>query len=285
MKTLIQGCSLLLILGITAANAATEVPVKIDTVLIEAGEFTVGSDRAERESAYLMDEARYGHSATRKQQWYENEPALSQVNLSAFRIMKNLVTNTLYERFVRDTGHQAPDVDPKTWAGYKLIHPYKRTRQFAWRNQQPPADRHLHPVVMVSRGDAQAFASWLSKLTSQTWTLPTEQQWEKAARGTDGRWFPWGNQYNASWLNSHDSGPFTTTPVGQYEKGASPFGMLDAAGQVFEWTSTRRSKTRSIVKGGSWDDKGCGVCRASARHSRPDDIKHILVGFRLVTTP
>jgi formylglycine-generating enzyme required for sulfatase activity len=136
---------------------------------------------------------------------------------------------------------------------------------------------------MVSRGDAQAFAQWLSKKTGQLWTLPTEQQWEKAARGTDGRWFPWGNRYDEDLLNSHDAGPFTTQAIGKYPKGASPFGMLDAAGQVFEWTSTRRSPTRSIVKGGSWDDQGCGVCRPAARHSRPEAIKHILVGFRLVT--
>ena len=58
--------------------------------------------------------------------------------------------------------------------------------------------------------------------------------------------------------------------------------MLDAAGQVFEWTATPARRGRFIVKGGSWDDKGCGVCRPAARHSRPEDIRHILIGFRLV---
>ena len=58
--------------------------------------------------------------------------------------------------------------------------------------------------------------------------------------------------------------------------------MLDAAGQVFEWTSITAARRRFIVKGGSWDDKGCGVCRPAARHSRPADIKHILIGFRLI---
>jgi formylglycine-generating enzyme required for sulfatase activity len=70
--------------------------------------------------------------------------------------------------------------------------------------------------------------------------------------------------------------------VGTFPLGASPFGLLDAAGQVFEWTGTAKGKTRYLVKGGSWDDKGCGICRPAARHSRPAAIKHILIGFRLV---
>ncbi len=71
-------------------------------------------------------------------------------------------------------------------------------------------------------------------------------------------------------------------PVGSYPAGKSPFGILDAAGQVFEWTATGASGARFIVKGGSWDDKGYGVCRPAARHARPAAIKHILIGFRLV---
>ena len=84
-------------------------------------------------------------------------------------------------------------------------------------------------------------------------------------------------------MNSHDKGPFDTVPVDAFPNGASPFGMFDAAGQVFEWTATDAAgKGRYIVKGGSWDDSGCGICRPAARHSRPEDLKHILVGFRLV---
>jgi len=58
-------------------------------------------------------------------------------------------------------------------------------------------------------------------------------------------------------------------------------GLADMAGEVYEWTSTKAGEGRHVVKGGSWDDKGCGVCRAAARHSRPDGLKHIIVGFRL----
>ena len=94
--------------------------------------------------------------------------------------------------------------------------------------------------------------------------------------------FPWGDGYDPDTLDSHDAGPFDTMPVGSFPSGASPFGLLDAAGQLFEWTATPSGPGRFIVKGGSWDDKGCGVCRPAERHSRPAGIKHILIGFRLV---
>jgi formylglycine-generating enzyme required for sulfatase activity len=137
-------------------------------------------------------------------------------------------------------------------------------------------------VVLVSHADAEAYAAWLSERTGARWRLPTEHEWEKAARGTDGRWFPWGNDWKPRHLNSADRGPFDTMPVGSFPHGTSPFGMLDPAGQVFEWTASAAGAARFVVKGGSWDDKGCGVCRPAARHARPADLKHILIGFRLV---
>ena len=140
----------------------------------------------------------------------------------------------------------------------------------------------MHPVVLVSVDDVQAYAKWLSSVTRSRWRLATELEWEKAARGVDGLRFPWGEIFDQSYLISHDRGPYDTVPVGSYPQGESPFGLVDAAGQVFEWTADQSSAGRRIVKGGSWGDKGCGVCRPAARHSRPSGLKHILIGFRLV---
>lgn len=262
-----------------SAGAQMTVP---KTVEIPAGPFIAGSDGAEREAAYRLDEAAYGHGRTREWGWYDDERKRRKIEIGAYRITQTLITNAQYGAFVTAAGHGAPDVSPETWASYKLIHPYTRTRRHAWKENAPPPGRLNHPVVMVSQEDVRAYAGWLSKRTGKTWRLPTELEWEKAARGTDGRRFPWGDSYDPKRLNSHDLGPFDTMPVGGFPSGVSPFGLLDPAGQVFEWTSTPAGKGRFIVKGGSWDDKGCGVCRPAARHSRPKDLKHILIGFRLV---
>lgn len=254
------------------------------SISIPAGTFVMGSDEAEREAAYVIDAAAYGHSATRRQQWYANEPDRAVAHTEAYVIMATPVTNRQYAAFVTATGHRAPDVDRATWKAYGLIHPFERTRRHAWATGLPPQGRDDHPVVLVSWDDAQTYAQWLSNQTGQHWQLPTEAQWEKAARGLEGRRFPWGDGFDPLRLNSADRGPFDTQPVGSYPTGASPFGLLDAAGQVFEWTATQAGG-RPVVKGGSWDDQGCGVCRPAARHTRPANLKHILVGFRLVRPP
>ncbi len=271
-----------IILSAAVAFAASSAVAAPEVIRIPAGTFISGSDPTERDAAYQLDEKAYGHSVTRKQQWYESEFERTTKELTAFSISKNLITNAQYAIFIAATGHRAPDVDKRTWDSYGLVHPWTRTRRFAWTNGTPPSGRGQHPVVLVSQADAEAYAAWLSSETGGSWRLPMEIEWEKAARGVDGRRFPWGNDFSANLLNSHDSGPFDTLPVGSFPQGASPFGMLDAAGQVYQWTSTRISSERAIVKGGSWDDKGCGVCRPAARHSRPVELKHILIGFRLV---
>jgi len=283
MPRLLVACCMLLLVAGCAAAAGGPAP---QTVEIPAGTFVAGSDRDERELAYTLDERAYGHSVTREQRWYEDELERQEVELPAFAIMRHLVTNADYARFVEATGHPAPDVDPATWQGYGLIHPYARTRRHAWVEGRPPEGRKDHPVVLVSHADAKAYARWLSQETGATWRLPTALEWQKAARGSDGRIFPWGDAWDPMRLNSHDQGPFDTTPVGSFPDGASPYGMLDPAGNVFEWTADAAGEARTVVKGaGSWDDQGCGVCRPASRHARPADLKHILVGFRLVREP
>ena len=263
---LVAGC---LPLVCQAEQAAPE-----SMVTVPAGEFWVGSTPEEREYGYRLDETLHGSTVARRQRWFEVETR-RRLDLPVFRIDRNLVTNADYARFVAATGHRAPFVSKAVWNGYRLVHGYDRVRKFLWLDGRPPAGRERHPVVLVSHADATAYCAWREA------RLPTEPEWEKAARGTDGRYFPWGDTFDAGRLNSEDGGPFDTVPVGQYPEGQSPYGILDMAGQVFEWTSTsfRNEPPRYVVKGGSWDDFP-GVTRSAARHGRPPDLKHILIGFR-----
>jgi formylglycine-generating enzyme required for sulfatase activity len=282
---------LAMLIGCTPPSRAVIKPLPIapiialpDIVEIPAGGFLAGSTEEERELAYRLDEEAYGHSRTREQSWYEGEREMTHVETGAFAIMQMPVTNEAYAGFVEATGHPAPDVDEAVWKSYGLVHPYERTRRHAWVGGRLPEGREDHPVVLVNHQDAEAYAAWFSEVTGESWRLPTEEEWEKAARGLNAYIFPWGNEWDAEALNSADKGPFDTQPVATYLHGASPFDVVDAAGQVYEWTASasRTGDDRFFVKGGSWDDKGCGVCRPAARHSRPADLKHILIGFRLV---
>ena len=132
------------------------------------------------------------------------------VDLPAFKMDKYLVTNAQYALFVAATGYRAP---------------------LDWKDGKIPKGRKLHPVTMVTWSDARAYAKWAGK------RLPTEEEWEKAARGTDGRRWPWGNKMDPTKLNTYYT-VGTTTPVNKYPQGASPYGLLDMAGNVNEWTST-----------------------------------------------
>jgi len=255
-----------------------------ELIHIEAGSFIKGSDSAEREYGYKLDEAAYKHNRTRTGKWYDTEPDKQRITTKSYSIGKTPVTNQQYLYFIEDTDHPQPSVDEVTWNEYQLVHPYSRALSHKWKNNLPPKGMQQHPVVLVSYDDAIAYSEWLSRKTGQTWDIPGYDQWERAARGDTGAVFPWGDNFDSTRLNSHDSGPFNTQPVGLYPSGASPHGMLDAAGQVFEWIATDPEQRSAWVKGGSWDDKGCGVCRPAARHARPKMIKHILIGFRVVRT-
>ncbi len=136
-----------------AGNARPATPA---VAAVPAGPFVMGSDAAEREAAYQLDEAAYGHSRTREWGWYDNEPARRTIELAGYFITRTPITNAQYAAFVRATGHPVPDVDRATWKGYRLSHPSKRTRRHAWTGAAPPAGREDHPVVLVSQADARA---------------------------------------------------------------------------------------------------------------------------------
>jgi formylglycine-generating enzyme required for sulfatase activity len=145
-----------------------------------------------------------------------------------FFIARTPVTNAEYARFVEATGHKSPK---------------------HWRGRVPSSELCDHPVMWVSWDDAAAYAAWAGG------RLPAEEEWEKAARGIDGRLYPWGDGFDPARCNSQGDYILTTTPVGRYSPGGdSPCGCVDMAGNVLEWTageSAPGSENR-MVRGGAY---------------------------------
>ena len=193
------------------------------------------------------------------------------VDVAEFYIGKYPVTNKQYEAFV-----QATFYGPDFWSVFEMP---------AGSVFEMPAGKENHPVVYVSWHDAVAFCEWLSKDTGRMYRLPTEDEWEKAARGTDGREYPWGNEPPAKRngrCNFFDSGIGNTTRVDGYPEGASPYGVLDMAGNVLEWTDSLydQSDIRHGVRGGSYWHPGRYV-RCACRNYVGPDLSDDNVGFRV----
>ena len=243
-------------------------------ILIPEGEAELGSGAEERAFGY-----RIGGRAARRWKWFDNERQRT-VKLPAYRMDRTPVTQRAYGEFVRALGWRVPFI---TEEGYReqgyLVHPYDEVLRYLWYVDRPPAELAEHPVVLVSQPDAQTYCRWRGERTRAICRLPSEDEWEKAARGTGGRYFPWGDEWAPERVNTVAQGPFGTTPVGRYPEGRSPYGLYDMAGNVFEWTATPGRPGRTVVKSCSWDDFG-GICRAAARHDRKTVSRHILFGFR-----
>jgi formylglycine-generating enzyme required for sulfatase activity len=266
-------------------------PLKIEQVLIPGGEVMLGSDEAEKAYAYSI-----GGEGARGGRWFDGE-VKRRVRVEDFHIDKYPVTQAQYLEFVKKTGHRAPYISERDYIqqGF-LVHPYSSVRMYLWKKglknrPVPPEGMLEHPVVLVSLTDAAAYCAWRgSFLPDRKFRLPSEDEWEKAARSTDGRYFPWGNEWDDELANIWRSGPHGTTPVTRHKNGRSPYGVREMAGNIFEWTLTpsrggpggREGSGRFILKSCSWDDMP-GICRGAARHGRPKDSRHILIGFRCVS--
>ena len=245
-------------------------------IFIPEGDFIMGSDEKEKEFAYDLD-----GGTTRKYGWYDIE-VKKNAYVGDYCIDKTLASNENYMEFIKETKHRFPFISREDYQmqGF-LVHPYKEVLPFLWSNQGYPKGLDRHPVVLVSFDDATKYCKWRGNKLKRDFRLPSEEEWEKATRGTDGRYFPWGNEWDPTKLNSWKGGPNFTTEVHKYSNGRSPFGLFDAAGNVFEWTSSTFPNGKSIMKSCSWDDSP-GICRPAARHGRPPESRHILFGFRCV---
>ena len=187
----------------------------------------------------------------------------------AYRVSRYPVTNEQYARFLADNPtYPVPYVD-EVWA-----EPYN------WNPQRRiyPEGKANHPVVLVSQEDALAYCKWANA------RLPTEVEWEKAARGEDGRVYPWGDEFDSERANVRESGVGSTTPVGVYPAGVSFYGLFDCAGNVWEWTTSRSSEDQIIICGGSWNFHARDA-RCFAREASQPGYHSNRIGFRIVTGP
>jgi len=210
-----------------------------------------------------------------------NEQPITKTNLTCFFISRFPVTNAQFEMF--DPSH--------------------RSKRPSWANEN-------HPAVYVSSVEAVRFCEWLSRQEGKKFRLPTEAEWEYAARGTDGRSYPWGEKLNrgdlANLADSNTTFPWRdpeindgfaeTAPVGSYPRGASPFGIEDMAGNVWEWcadfyepykgkerTNPHSTLTagRRIYRGGSWKSRASSL-RTTTRNFNLPEYSANDVGFRFV---
>lgn len=241
--------------GVYAGDTASESGM----VFIPSGEFLMGS--TEREG-------RLGFSIG------VDEVPQHRVSVDAFFIDRYEVTNRQYQEFVDATGHSAP-VD-------------NSMGKYSWKENSPLPDQEDLPVTQVSWYDAGAYCKWTGK------RLPTETEWEKAARSTDGRQWPWGNKFHENACNTKHITQGEILPVGSVPDDRSPYGVFDMCGNVSEWTSSwylpypksslkRESfgETYKVTRGGSWVMPALPYSRSAYRaNTFIPDYKHRGIGFR-----
>jgi formylglycine-generating enzyme required for sulfatase activity len=227
----------------------------------------------------------------------EPDEAPGPVRVGAFRIMVHEVTTEAFGRFVAATGHLT-DAE-RSGSGYVWTGRWGRVEGADWRRPdgKVPATPD-HPVTQVSARDAAAFCAWAGL------RLPEEAEWEFAARGTDGRRYPWGDDPPgertgdgtggrranfgtvACCAADNSDGYLGTAPVGRFAAGRSPFGLHDMAGNVWEWTASPfpGRPEQVALRGGGWGNNPYCL-RSAYRHGNPPDIGLDMVGFRCAGNP
>jgi formylglycine-generating enzyme required for sulfatase activity len=236
-----------------------------------------------------------------------DERPVHRVYVSEFFIGRFAVTNDEYARFVHATGHPAPIVRglPLITLGGREDLFRESAAPYAWENSEPPAGHGSHPVVLVRYDDAVAYCRWMSETESRAVRLPTEAEWEKAARaGTEGLRYPWGNEIDATRANFLTDPSIrpqrSTRPTGTYEPNA--YGLSDVCGNVWEWVADWYSAdyyglgdmrdprgpqagNLRLVRGGSWVNDDVAMLRCAYRHKVPPDTYSYSIGFRIVCEP
>lgn len=194
----------------TPALHIARMPFEPELVTVPAGGFLMGTSDAQVKSMLTRFDWAKQHQ---EKGWFAREQPQHEVMLDEYQIGRYPVTNAEYAEFVADAGRETPK---------------------HWRGDRPPEELVSHPVVYVTWEDALAYVDWLRERTGQPYRLPTEAEWEKAARGQDGRQWPWGNDWDPAKANCKPGGPGRTTPVGQYSPGGdSAYDCADTAGNVW----------------------------------------------------
>lgn len=227
------------------------------TVFVPEGVYNVGVTLAQ--CLALAEKFELSHESAQK----VGRNQARQVHKSSFRIRKYLVTNEEYYEFVKQTGY----LWPSHWSAELL----------KWsRSSLPFLDKYrYHPVTHVSYRDAVAFCFWRGG------RLPTEEEWECAARGQTGNTYPWGDEFDPSRCNASESGWARTNRVNEYGSGVSPVGCFDMCGNVNEWTAADDSGNY-FVRGGSFKDSGPLYCLTFLGMRADHELTNGEVGFRYV---
>jgi len=233
----------------------------------------------------------------------DERPARS-VRVDAFHVSAAPVTVEQYAAFVAQSGHQAPALRtlPLVVTTHQELQFRELAAPYVWRSGHPPTDRGRHPVTLVTYADAVAYCRWLSGQVGQLVRLPTEAEWECAARGgLEGRRYPWGDDIDASRANFLPEPSLKrhrgTRPVGSYPPNG--FGLFDVAGNVWQWVAdwygadTYRTSADDnprgpahgafrVLRGGSWVTHDVDQLRCAHRHKVPPDTYAYSIGFRVV---